>query len=203
MSTPTILDVGSKTKLYESSDSSGNRTFDLDVPINANIVVIQVGLDADATTNNKITGLTHTGLTGAVELFDIDTSADNIRAARTGIYDVSKCGAGTLEVTAALTGSAACVASVVMTDGFLESFTTYVDRVMDRGRLNVHTPNNDDNIVVMLGTIQAASSTFAFADTSAGVTSLFKTDHSSATFSGMAASQATAVNVMNTITYSN
>ena len=117
MAQPSILDAGSKTKLYTSTDSSGNRTFDLDVPANANTVVIQVGLDADATATNIITGLTHTGLTGAVELFDIDTSADNIRAARTGIYDVRSCGAGTLEVTAALVGSATCVAAVVMTDG--------------------------------------------------------------------------------------
>ncbi len=201
MAQPSILDAGSKTKLYTSTDSSGNRTFDLDVPANANTVVIQVGLDADATATNIITGLTHTGLTGAVELFDIDTSADNIRAARTGIYDVRSCGAGTLEVTAALVGSATCVAAVVMTDGYTESFSTFVDRVMDRGRVNMHSGNSANNIAVMIGTIDADQSTFAFAGT--GVTTLFKTNASGDAFAGFAGSQATSVNNVKTMTYSN
>lgn len=203
MAQPSILDIGSKTKLYTTGNGPGNRTFSLDVPANANTVAVQVGLDTDATSTNVITGLSSSGLSGAVQLFDLDTSADNIRAARTGIYDVRNCGAGTLTVTAAM-GSGrgeVCIASVVMTDGYLESVHTFVDRVSDRGRVNLHSGNSANNIGVILGTINNDQSTFAFSGT--GVVELFSTNASGDSFAGFAGSQATSVNDVKTITYSN
>lgn len=196
MSTPTILDEGSKTKAYESSDSSGNRTFDISVPLNANVVAFIVMLNANDNDSNPITGLTHTGLTGAVELFDIDASRTGIRATRIGIYDVSECGAGTLEITAAASGSTTAIAGAVATDGFIESFTTFVDRTIDRSSVSVHS-GNDDNILVLLGVHQGSSASGTF---STG-TQIFKTNSSDDSIAVVAGKQTTTTNGLKTINY--
>ena len=197
MSTPTILDEGTKTKAYESSDTSGNRTFDISVPANANTVAFIVMLNAnDNDAPNPITGLSHTGLTGAVELFDIDASRTGIRATRIGIYDVSQCGAGTLEITATATGSTTGIAGAVATDGFIESFTTFVDRTIDRSSVNVHS-GNDDNILVLLGVHQGSSAAGTF---STG-TEIFITNSTDNTIAVIAGKQATTTNGLKTINY--
>jgi len=197
MGSPTILDSGSKSKLNTSTDTSGNRTFDLDVHADANVVAVNIILDVDDNDSNAITGLTHTGLTGAVELFDIDASRDNTRATRMGIYDVSQCGAGTLEVTAALTGGATCICACVMTDGFIESFYTFIDRQVDNGSLKVHSGNNDNNILVLLATHQNTSAGGTFTTG----TEIFITNSSDNEVAGVAASQATTTNGLKTIEY--
>ena len=197
MAQPSILGIGTKSKVYTSTDTSGNRTFDLDVPADANIVAVNIILDVDDNNSNAITGLTHTGLTGAVELFDIDASKDNTRATRIGIYDVRKCGAGTLEVTAALAGGATCICACVMTDGFIESFYSFIDRQVDNGTLKVHSGNNDNNILVLLATHQNTSAGGSFTTG----TEIFITDSSDNEVAGVAASQATTTNGLKIINY--
>ena len=88
-----------------------------------------------------------------------------------------------------------------MTDGFVETFATYVDRAIDRSVINMHSGNLDNNILVMLGTVDRSQATGAFDVNS---TQLFKTDAGGGgDFGVIAASQSTTSNGLKTIKYQN
>ena len=193
MAQPSIIGSTTNNKAYEAaSDSGTDRVFSVAIPAGANTVIAVCGIDAAESGNDLISGLAISGLTGATELHDLSISASsNVRATRLGIFDVRACGAGTLTVTASLTtgSSAASILGVVCTDGFVESFTSFVETRADYGEVKTFSGNMTNNLMVLLGIFDQDINDWNFTGT--GVTSLFETNHSGNGISTVAASQET------------
>ena len=192
MASPSTIGGTTNNKLYTTTDSGSNRSYDVAVPAGANTVAVLCGLDGDEGGGFEMSSFTISGLTGASVLLDTDASpSDHIRASRFGVIDVSQCGAGTLTVQVNFNSSSTsgAVLGVICTDGFVESSTLFIDRVLDLGHVATHSPNNSNNLLLFLGIMDGGTGDFVFSGT--GVDDLFKTDHGSATIGGVGASQAT------------
>ena len=162
MPQPTIINAGDDntskdTTSYQASSESGDsRTFaSVTIPANANTVIFHYGMHVPTNTNQS-TGMSATG--DGVELFDFEvlgasTLSTTYRAARIMVLDVSHLGAFTTTVTVSLSGSTTVgsILGVVCTDGFLESMLGTVDRITERPRNTFHSPNNENNALVITG----------------------------------------------------
>lgn len=157
----------------------------------------------NSTTDEKMTALTLSGITGFTELHDISISArEDFRATRLGIYDVSSCGAATATLTAqlSLTNTSESVLGVVCTDGFVESFNVAGDRFVDKGEIKSHSGNIDNNLLVYMGVKQSTITDMPFEGSE---TELFRTNSASADIGAVAASQGTASEGTYTVKFAN
>lgn len=197
MTQPTIIGVGSNSKAYQADNNGtgagAQRVFsNVAIPANANTVILLCGIDEEED-SLTINSLTWSGLSGEVEIIDISISStgNDYRGARLAIYDVTGCGAGSVTITAALTGadSDAAILGVVCTDGFIESFHSSPDRLTDPAEVKAFSGNMQNNVLVFTGIKDKSLSDFAFTGT--GVSDIFKTDASGSGCSAVAALQAT------------
>tara|TARA_R100001230_G_C5680117_1_gene186800 strand:+ start:521 stop:1240 length:720 start_codon:yes stop_codon:yes gene_type:complete len=192
MASPNIIGSTTNNKIYTTTDSGANRSFDVAVPAGANTVAVLCGLDGNESGGFEMQSITISGLTGASVVLDTKAStADDIRASRFGVIDVSQCGAGTMAVQVNFSGSSTsgAVLGVVCTDGFIESSTLFVDRSLDFAHIATHSANNDNNLLIVLGIMDGGTADFSFSGT--GHAELFRTDHGSASIGAVAATQST------------
>ena len=162
MPQPTIINAGDDnttkdTTSYQASAEAGtSRTFaSVTIPANANTVIFHFGIHVPTTTHQP-TGMSATG--DGVELFDFEvvgasSLSNTYRAARIMVLDVSHLGAFTTTVTVSLDAAttAGSILGVVCTDGFIESMLGTVDRLTEKPRNTFHSPNNENNILVITG----------------------------------------------------
>jgi hypothetical protein len=202
MAQPTIIGAG--TNGYAPTANSGsNRVFTLAIPAEAKTMVVTVGMDSNEG-GVTVDSFTLTGVTGAVEIMEIDMSpsGDPYRASRAVFYDLSDAGAATGTLTASLSTSStvSSMAGVVCTDGFLESFVVTQERQFDDGLITAHSGNMANNTMVYMQVSEKNLSSLSYAGT--GVATLYNAQSSDNEMSVTAASQATTVSDQKAIAYS-
>ena len=209
MSQPTLIGVAAdgNTRGYTSdADSGASRVFTIDIPANANTMIVTMGLDADA--NQKTIdslALTSDGSTPiGREVVEIDMQPNALpyRSARAAIYDLSGEGAFTdAKLTGILSGSTSfkSLLGVVCTDGFVESFTVTQDRAFQDGQIVSHSGNMANNTMVYMMVSDENTSNIAYASPA---TELYDVQTSDNDLSVTAASQSTTSNNTKTIAFS-
>jgi hypothetical protein len=162
MTQPTIITADSET--YLPTNNSGTDRLFSNVSIPASCNTFMVTLAAGTSESNVTwTDVTFNGV-GAVKLHQIDVSGSDtdVRATVAAIFDTSSIGAvtGTIEGTLNVASTISCLAGVVCTTGYLESFSTSNDRVSRNGQ-NVSFSNNyANNISVLMGSLDRDPATF-------------------------------------------
>lgn len=164
MTQPTIIGVGSNSTAYQPivNNSGTTRVFtNVEIPATARLVLLQAGLDSDAT-GKAIGSFTYSGLSDYTVLFDIDPSpAQNVRVSRFTVLDVSKAGAMTITVTVpilntsgvASSSTAGGILGVVCTDGFIQNLTLTQDRLMEHHKLKVFSGNSANTTLVSMAVL--------------------------------------------------
>lgn len=200
MTAPIIIGAGSNTNGF-AANTHGNsvtRVFsNISIPANANTVFIHVGFDSALGTRN-IANVTYTGLSGHIELLNVDPSpTKNVKITRFIAIDVSNCDAATIEVTMTLStaSSSKGICGVVCTEGFIQNVTLTCDRLLETHKLMVHQGNQENTTLLSMGIMDEDQSVLAFSGT--GVTELYKVDET--TINCFASSQSTTVNGFKTI----
>ncbi len=151
MPKPTIITA--QTKGYSSTGgSTATKIYeDVVVPAEANTLIVLLGSTSDEGVRSW-TNLTY-GNSAAVRTHLVDVSAiDNSPSTVVAIFDVSGAGAMTADVVGTLStatgGSTVC--GVVCSTGFIESYSTSVERSTTTDQHRVFSPNYANNIAVTL-----------------------------------------------------
>ena len=154
MTKPTIIDAQS-TSYSAAADSGTSRTYeDVVIPAEANTVIMLVGLGSPSGTF-EWTNITF-GNAAAIKTQFIDVSSDTpLQATAAAIFDVSEAGAMTADVVASLssTSTADSKLGIVCSTGFVESWATTNDRSGTAGQNTVFSPNYENNIFVLMGSV--------------------------------------------------
>lgn len=175
MAVPTVIGLGTNTKVYADTTSTGTtKVFTLAIPENAKTMAVVVGLD-DRQIDIQITNLALTGVTGAEEIIEVTMAPadDPYRSCKGAFFDLRGAGAATGTLTATLSGSSSdeSIASVVCTDGYLESFVVTQERQFDAGVITAHSGNMVNNLMVYMMTSDGNVSSLSYSGT--GVSQIY------------------------------
>ena len=205
MPQPTLIGVAAdgNTRGYTANADSGTtRVFTIDIPANANTMIVVMGLDNDESVRT-IDSLALTGVTGSEEVMEIDMSPSTApyRISRAAIFDLTGAGAATGTLTSTISSSSTnkALLGVVCTDGFIESFSVTQDRQFQNGQVVTHSSNMANNTMVYMMVSDLNTANIAYASPAA---ELFDVQTSDNGLSVTAASQATTSNNTKTIAFS-
>lgn len=162
MTQPTVITADSET--YNPTANSGDtRSFSsVSIPANCNTFVVTL---AAGTSESSVvwTDVTFNGV-GAVKLHQIDVSGSDtdVRSTVAAVFDTSSIGAvtGTIEGTLSASTTISCLAGVVCTTGYLESFSTSNDRLGRNGQNVSYSNNYENNILLLMGSLDRDPETF-------------------------------------------
>tara|TARA_B110000046_G_scaffold9260_2_gene9413 strand:- start:208 stop:924 length:717 start_codon:yes stop_codon:yes gene_type:complete len=154
MTQPTVIDAQSIS--YSAVADSGNsRTYeDVVIPAEANTVIMLVGLGSPSGTF-EWTDIAF-GNAAAIKTQFIDVSSESpLQATAAAIFDVSEAGAMTADVVASLSAASTADSKlgIVCSTGFVESWATTNDRSGTAGQNTVFSPNYENNIFVLMGSV--------------------------------------------------
>ena len=202
MAQPTIIGAGTNTKVYSDlSSTDSEKEFSLAIPEEAQTMTIIVAID-DRQIDVQITNLALTGVTGATKIIEITMAPadDPYRTCKGAFFDLTNAGAATGTLTATLSGanSDPSFASVVCTDGYLESFVVTQERQFDAGVITAHSGNMANNTMVYMMVSDGNLTSLSFSGT--GKTDIYSSLRSDMSARGV--SQATTASDAKQILYS-
>jgi|SaaInlV_120m_DNA_3_1039746.scaffolds.fasta_scaffold28896_1 hypothetical protein len=154
MTQPTIITA--QTKGYSSTGgSTATKTYeDVVVPAEANTLIVLLA-SSDFETSRTWINLTY-GSALAVRTHLVDVSAiGNSPSTVVAIFDVSEAGAMTEDVVGTLSSSSSLstVCGVICSTGFVESYSTSVERSTTTNQHRIFSPNYENNIAVTLSSL--------------------------------------------------